>query len=313
MRLKIVGAAAGGGFPQWNCNYYLSRAARHGDPHVVSRTQSSLAASANGKDWMLFNASPDIRTQIANTLELQPDPHGPMRSSPIAAVVLTNADVDHIAGLLSLREQQPFVIYATQRVLDVLDANSIFNVIDRDRVERRVLPLNQSLALSSIDHHSLGITIEAFPVPGKIALFLEDQTLSSEGYGSKEGDTIGIKITSEIAGQSAFYIPGCAKVDSVLATRLRNASVLMFDGTVFTDDEMPKAGVGLKTGKRMGHIAISGAEGSIEALRNLGIKRRIFLHINNTNPILDDRSPEAVFVREMGWEIAFDGMELSYE
>lgn len=311
MRIKIVGSAAGGGFPQWNCNYYLSRAARGNDPHVKSRSQSSIIASSNGHEWVLFNASPDIRSQIENTPELHPNPAAPLRSSPITAVVLTNADVDHIAGLLSLREQQPFAIYATARVLQVLNDNSIFNVVDRSRVARRELILEGITQLRSVDDRPLGISVEAFAVPGKIALFLEDPTLADQGFGSEVGDTVGIKISSDGDTRSAFYIPGCAKVDLSLATRLRSAELLMFDGTVYTDDEMPRAGVGSKTGKRMGHIAISGPDGAIAAMQDLAIKRKIFLHINNTNPILNEQSEEAAHVRAQGWEIAYDGMELS--
>lgn len=311
MRLKVLGSAAGGGFPQWNCNYYLSIAARNNDPHIKPRTQSSLAASASEGRWVIFNASPDIRTQIIENKELHPNDDGLSRNSPISAVVLTNADVDHIAGLLSLREKQPFVIYATKRVLDVLDNNSIFNVLDKEIVQRRKLELGEETELTDAKNQPLGLMIEAFAVPGKIALFLEDQTQSANGFGTATGDTIGIKITSQKSGESAYYIPGCATVDDNLAIRLKSAKLLMFDGTVFDDDEMLNAGVGVKTGARMGHMAISGPSGSIEALKVLNIDRKIYLHINNTNPILDEKSAQAAFVRANGWEIAYDGMEIT--
>src|SRR5918994_1662290 len=175
MRLKIIGSAAGGGFPQWNCNYRLSRAARTGMAGVHSRTQSSIAASVDGAGWVLFNASPDIRQQIAQTPELQPAQDAPLRSTPIRAVVLTNADVDHVAGLLSLRERQPFAIYATTQVLATLEANSIFNVLDPALVPRRTLPPAEELAICDADGHDTGVTVESFPVPGKIALYLEER------------------------------------------------------------------------------------------------------------------------------------------
>jgi pyrroloquinoline quinone biosynthesis protein B len=309
MRLTVIGSAAGGGFPQWNCNYRLSRGARDGEANFRARTQSSLAASANGRDWVLFNASPDIRQQIALTPELQPRADGPLRSTPIRAVILTNADVDHIAGLLSLREREPFAIYATRRVLDVLESNSIFNVLDREIVHRRELPVGESTDILDAHGNRVGITVETFAVPGKVALFLEDKSKADEGFGTKEGDTIGLRIASD-AGAMAFYIPGCAGVDAPLKERLSGADCLFFDGTVYTDDEMITAGVGTKTGARMGHMYISGESGSLAALSDLGIRKRIYVHINNTNPILDAASPEHAAVVAAGWKIAFDGMEV---
>lgn len=310
MYLKVVGSAAGGGFPQWNCNFHLSRDARKGAETIRPRTQSSLAASADDAHWVLFNASPDIRQQIAATPELQPAETAPPRSTPISAVVLTNADVDHIAGLLSLRERQRFVIYATARVLAVLAQNAIFNVVDPALVERRELKLHEISPILDWQNRPTGISVEAFAVPGKIALFLEDQAKAQQGFGTEEGDTIGLKITSGNAVSAVFYIPGCARIDGNLRQRLDQASCLLFDGTVYTDDEMLTSGVGSKTGQRMGHLHISGDDGSMHALADLAIRRRIYVHINNTNPILDNRSPEAAAVRKGGWEIGYDGMEI---
>ena len=309
MRLKIVGSAAGGGFPQWNCNYRLSRAARAGNAGIHERTQSSLAASADGVGWVLFNASPDIRQQIAQTPELQPAPDAPLRSTPIRAVVLTNADVDHIAGLLSLRERQPFAIYASARVLAALAANPIFNVLDPAIVPRRVLPAKGELELCDAGGRGTGVTIESFAVPGKVALYLEDASRPEADYGSEEGDTIAVRVSGG-NGRSAFYIPGCARIDAALRERLADAACLLFDGTVYTDDEMITAGVGQKTGARMGHLAMSGETGSIAGLADVKINRRVFVHINNTNPVLDESSPEHAAIREAGWEVAYDGMEI---
>jgi pyrroloquinoline quinone biosynthesis protein B len=203
LKIRILGSAAGGGFPQWNCNAPLSRAVREGRAGFLPRTQSSIAVSADGESWAVFNASPDLRQQIAATPELQPRADGPLRQSPIEAVVLTNADVDHIAGLINLREREPFSLYATDRVLATLAANSIFNVLAPDVVPRRPLPFNQRLALSGPDG-PLGLTIEAFPVPGKIALFLEKA--GDANFGTAEGDTIGLRISATGAGQArALY------------------------------------------------------------------------------------------------------------
>ena len=314
MKIRIVGSAAGGGFPQWNCNAPLSRAVRDRIEGFLPRTQSSIAASQNGDDWVLFNASPDIRQQINETPELQPRSDGSLRSTPIAAVVLTNADVDHIAGLLSLRERQPFIVYATARVLRTLESNSIFRVLNDAVVERRELPLSGTCALEGPDG-PLGITIETFTVPGKVALFLEDEGEGAENFGTQEGDTIGLRITGSDHGaekqKALFYIPGCARVDEPLRDRLSGADCLLFDGTVFVDDEMHTTGVGEKTGTRMGHMAISGEQGSIAALATVELGRRIFIHINNTNPILDPGSTELKQVRQAGWEVAYDGMEIA--
>ncbi|WP_417687770.1 pyrroloquinoline quinone biosynthesis protein PqqB [Roseibium sp.] len=314
MKIRVLGSAAGGGFPQWNCNAPLSRAVREKRPGFLVRTQSSIAASSDGQGWAVFNASPDIREQIAAAPELQPASGGPLRHTPIKAVVLTNADVDHIAGLLSLREREPFVLYATSRVLKTLAANSIFNVLNPEVVERRELPLEGVTHLEGPDG-PLGLTVETFTVPGKVALFLEND--SDENFGTAPGDTIGIAL-SETQPQprngydrTLYYVPGCATVTEDLKKRLDGGGCLMFDGTVFHDSEMADTGVGEKTGSRMGHMAISGPDGSLSALRGVDLKRRIFVHINNTNPILDPTSDAARAVAEAGWEIGYDGMELT--
>ncbi|TIQ37952.1 MAG: pyrroloquinoline quinone biosynthesis protein PqqB [Mesorhizobium sp.] len=312
MRVKIIGSAAGGGFPQWNCNYRLSRTARAGMAGVHSRTQSCIAASSDGAGWVLFNASPDIRQQIAQTPELQPAADAPLRSTPIRAVVLTNADVDHIAGLLSLRERQPFAIYATAQVLATLAANSIFNVLDPAIVPRRLLAPTEELAIRDADGRETGVVVDAFPVPGKIALYLEQTGDPSADFSSDAGDTIGVRITGAGSRGAVFYIPGCARIDAPLRARVRDAACLLFDGTVYTDDEMIAARVGQKTGARMGHIAMSGQAGSIAGLADLRIGRRIFVHINNTNPVLDENSAEHAAVKAAGWEVASDGMEMEF-
>ncbi|MBZ9799449.1 pyrroloquinoline quinone biosynthesis protein PqqB [Mesorhizobium sp. ES1-4] len=312
MRVKIIGSAAGGGFPQWNCNYRLSRAARAGMAGFQSRTQSSMAASADGAGWVLFNLSPDIRQQIAQTPELQPAFCAPLRSSPIRAAVLTNGDVDHVAGLLSLRERQPFAIYATAQVLATLEANTIFNVLDPAIVPRRLLSPMGETAICDADGEQTGILVDSFAVPGKVALYLEQRGDPDANFGSDAGDTIGVRVTGARSRGAVFYIPACARIDAALATRLAGAACLLFDGTVYTDDEMIIARVGHKTGARMGHIAMSGEAGSVARLANVKIGRRIFVHINNTNPVLDENSTEYAAVRAAGWEIASDGMEMEF-
>lgn len=309
MIIKVLGSAAGGGFPQWNCNARLSRLAWDKQNGVVPRTQSSIAVSANGFRWVVFNASPDIRQQIAATPELQPRSDGPLRNSPICAVALTNADVDHVAGLLSLRERQPFAIYAAQRVLNTLGANSIFNVLAADVVPRRELDLSGALVHLHDRDDDIGVTVQAFAVPGKVALYLEDASKGGN-FGSEDGDTIGLRITAAGSDAVLYYIPGCARADAGLVDLVRGADCLLFDGTVYTDNEMAETGVGEKTGLRMGHVPISSENGSLYAFADAGIKFKAYIHINTTNPILEPGSEAERAVKAAGWEIAYDGMTI---
>jgi pyrroloquinoline quinone biosynthesis protein B len=276
-----------------------------GHASVAKRTQSSIAVSADGVSWAIINASPDIRQQIEATPELQPKPGGALRNSPICAVVLTNGDVDHIGGLLSLRERQPFALYATERVLSVLAQNSIFNVLASNVVRRVPLGIGNRFDVAG----AAGLSIEAFPVPGKIALYLEDAS-KGQGLGTEAGDTIGLKISAPNSA-ALFYIPGCAAIDEALLARVQGASCLLFDGTVFTDSEMPDQGVGEKTGRRMGHVPITGDGGSLFAFGSAQIASKIYVHINTTNPILEQGSEAEQIVRNAGWDIAYDGMALT--
>lgn len=306
MQVRVLGSAAGGGYPQWNCNHPNSRRARAGDAMAPRRTQSSIAVSADGIDWVLFNASPDLRQQINDTPVLHP--RDALRASPIKAAVLTNADVDHVAGLLNLRESQPLRIYATQRVLSVLAANSIFNVLNPTFVSREAMALEQECALTRADGSLLGFSVVPFSVPGKVALWLEDVNRGTN-FGTVEEDTIALEVRS--GGRTRFfYIPGCAHMTEALTARLRGAPLVFFDGTLFTDDEMIRDGVGVKTGARMGHMSVSGADGTLAAFANLDVARRVFIHINTTNPILIADTPERAAVTAAGWEVAYDGMEL---
>lgn len=257
---------------------------------------------------MLLNASPDLRQQIADAPALWPDASGPLRNSPIKSVVVTNADVDHIIGLINLREAQPFSIYASSRVMETIKSNSVFNVLNETIVPRHQLPLDKTIPLEGAGQ-DLGMSIKAFAVPGKIALFLEDKS-DKKGFGSREGDTIGLEVKETASGKTFYYIPGCAEVDPPLADTLRGAALVFFDGTLFTDDEMIAQGLLNKTGQRMGHISMSGPDGSIAAFKPLGVKRKVYVHINNSNPVLDENSRERKEAEAAGWEIGYDGMEL---
>jgi pyrroloquinoline quinone biosynthesis protein B len=305
MQARILGAAAGGGFPQWNSNALGCRRARAGDPRAKSRTQASLAVSTDGDLWFLLNASPDLRQQIEVNVCLHPR-HG-LRSSPIAGVVLTGGDVDAIAGLLTLRERQPFTVYGTAQIHQVLDANPIFEVLARDVVTRQCISVDVPIPLSLPDGRASGLSVTLFPVPGKTPLYLEEggvAPLIIEGE-----QTVGALITD--GSRRLFFIPGCARMTDALAQRLQGADVVLFDGTLWTDDEMLRASVGSKTGMRMGHMSVSGPNGTISAFETIDVRRKILLHINNSNPILLDDSSERAEVEANGWEVAYDGMEIA--
>jgi pyrroloquinoline quinone biosynthesis protein B len=306
LRIVVLGSAAGGGFPQWNCNCTNCQRARAGDPAALPRTQSSLAVSADGERWLLLNASPDLRQQIIETPALHP--RDGARHSPIAAVLLTNADVDHVAGLLTIRERWPFSLYATERVHATLTHDSIFNVLNADLVVRRRVAIDEQLPIADAAGSPLGLDVTVIPVPGKVALYLENQA-ADENFGTVPEDTVGLVVTERETGASFVYVPGCGEISPVLAKRLDGEALVLFDGTVWQDDEMSRTGVGAKTGRRMGHMPISGNDGSLTTLRDIRIDRRIYVHINNTNPILLSDSAERAAVEAAGWEVAYDGME----
>jgi pyrroloquinoline quinone biosynthesis protein B len=306
MRTIVLGAAAGGGFPQWNSNAAACRSARRGDPGVQARDQTSLAVSADGHRWFLLNASPDLRAQIAKSEILWPSDG--LRSSPIAGVVLTGADVDAVAGLLSMRERQQFALYATGEVQAALAANPIFEVLAPDCVERRVLPLDSPVPLTGVGGYDSGLDVLAFPVPGKIPLWCEG---GRDPGVAESGHSVGLALADRGRSAHVFFVPGCAAVTPALARRLYGAAAVFFDGTLWEDDEMIRRGVGEKTGRRMGHMSMSGENGAIAALRDLAIGRKIFVHINNTNPVLLEGSPERAAVEAAGWTIAHDGLALT--
>lgn len=275
----------------------MCRLAWAGDKRVKARTQASLAVSADGEQWVLLNATPDLRTQLLATPVLQPQ--SAVRGSPIAAVVLTGAEVDQVAGLLALREREAFSVFATAETMAALSANPIFGVLAPGVVTRTVVARDAPFALPG------GLRAELFAVPGKVALYLEgeDPALAAETDAN-----VGVEI---ICGPRRLaYVPGAAAVTTALRARLARADVILFDATLFRDDEMIKSGTGDKTGRRMGHMPLDGADGTLAALAGLG-SRRILTHINNTNPILIEDSPERRKVQAAGFEIAEDGMEIA--
>jgi pyrroloquinoline quinone biosynthesis protein B len=306
LRVVVLGAAAGGGVPQWNCGCQVCRKARTEHPELRS-TQASIAVSADGDHWFLINASPDLRQQLIATPQLHPKA-GELRHSPISGVILTNGEVDAVAGLLSMREGWPFTIYAQARVLSILGDNSIFNVLNEKNVRRQPIELNEAFEPTLPDGAKSGIEVLPFAVPGKGAWYLEGKV--HPGGGDDAGDTLGLRVRDKATGKYFYFLAACAGVTDGLKVRLAGASLVFFDGTVWRDDELITAGLGNKTGQGMGHIAMSGDSGAIESLAGLDIDRKIFLHINNSNPALLRSSPERKMVEGAGWQIPEDGTEI---
>jgi pyrroloquinoline quinone biosynthesis protein B len=307
LRIVVLGAAAGGGVPQWNCGCPVCQAARTERPELQS-TQASIAISADSEHWFLINASPDLRQQLIATPQLHPKGLR-LRHSPISGVILTNSEVDAVAGLLSMREGSPFTVYAHPRVLAILKANSIFNVLSETNVKRQPIAIDEAFEPILPDGSPSGIEILPFAVPGKGAWYLEGKAHPAGNDGT--GDTLGLRIADKASGKHFYFLAACARVTPELKQRLAGASLIFFDGTVWRDDELIAAGLGAKTGQAMGHIAMSGDNGAIAALADIGIDRKIFLHINNSNPALLRDSAERMTAEGAGWQIPADGMEIT--
>jgi pyrroloquinoline quinone biosynthesis protein B len=306
LRIVVLGAAAGGGVPQWNCGCSVCRAARGDHPELRS-TQASIAISADGDHWFLINASPDLRQQLIATPQLHPKA-GLLRHSPIAGVILTNGEIDAVAGLLSMREGSPFTIYAHHKVLAILRANSIFNVLNEKTVRRAPIEVDQPFEPTLPDGSPSGIKVLPFTVPGKAAWYLEGKVHPGGSDGT--GDTLGLRICNKATGKYLYFLAACADVTDDLKSRLAGAPLVLFDGTVWRDDELIAAGLGGKTGQAMGHIAMSGDRGAIEQLAGLDIGQKLFLHINNSNPALLRGSAERKIVERAGWQIPSDATEI---
>ncbi len=297
MELIVLGAAAGGGLPQWNCIGGQSR--RAWSREIPMQTQASVAIGSRKTGYVVINASPDLRTQILQTRALQPDldhPNGP-RNTPIRAVVVTNGDVDNIAGLLNLREKQAFSLYGPEAVIEILRQNSVFQVLDPEFVE--IQPLDAGTAITPIE----GLSLTLFPVAGKAPLYLEADLGIASG---QSGFTSGVEI--HYGARRILIMSSCAHIDSALKQRIQDADLLLFDGTVYEDDEMVQQGLGQKTGRRMGHLPITASDGPLVTLAEATRTRKLFFHINNTNPIWDTDSVAFRHITDAGWEVSHDGM-----
>lgn len=298
MQLMLLGSAAGGGFPQWNCWCPTCRIARSAPERARSRTQSSLAVSADGLHWFLCNASPDVREQIAR---LPAEPSDAMRLVPVDGVIATDAELDHTLGLALLREARALDVYATRAVHETLECDSHLLPVIRAFADITVheLPLDGCTELTDREGRASGLVVEPFAVPGDAPRFARHE---------RPGHTVGLTIRDTATGGSCAFVPGCGGFDDALFDRLARVDVLLFDGTFFTDDEMPALGLSDRTARAMGHVPVSGDDGSLARLAELPCREKVYTHINNTNPMLIDDSAQRAMVEAAGVRVGEDGM-----
>jgi pyrroloquinoline quinone biosynthesis protein B len=302
MKIKVLGSSAGGGFPQWNCNCRNCDGVRRGTLRATPRTQSSIIVGTSDEDWLLVNASPDILTQIAAHPELQPARR--QRDSGIAAALVIDAQIDHITGLLMLRERDtPLPLYVTDVVWrELMDSFPLTSILSHYcGLERHTIPLfGGSFTIPELQD----VSVEALALTSKAPPY------SPHRNSGKAGDNIGLVFTDQVSGKRAFYAPGLGEVEPHVLMAMRQADLVLVDGTCWSNDEMIRLGLSKKSAADMGHLAQTGAGGMIEVLDSLDRKgvRKVLIHINNTNPILVDDSPEGRLLAEHGIEVAFDGM-----
>jgi len=301
MRVRVLGAGAGGGFPQWNCNCRNCDGVRKGSIRAQPRTQSSITVSPDGVNWVLFNASPDVLAQIKAFAPLQPA--RAIRDTGVRAIVLVDGQIDHTTGLLMLREGKPLEIWCTDMVHeDLTTGHPLFHVLGHYcGVNWHRLPTGagDSFAIDGIPH----LTFTAVPLQSKAPPY------SPHRDNPHEGDNVGVSITDVRTGKKLFYAPGLGEIEPHLEPFLRQADALMVDGTFWTDDEMIRLGISKKRAREIGHLPQSGDDGMIRVLQPLRATRKILIHINNTNPILDEDSPERTELERAGIEVAYDGLE----
>ena len=302
MFIRVLGSAAGGGFPQWNCNCRNCDGVRNGTIRAQSRTQSSIAVSPDGAGWILLNASPDVLSQFRAFVRLQPA--RALRDTAVRAIVLVDAQIDHTVGLLMLREGAPLVVYCTSRVQeDLTRGNPLFPVLQHYcGVQWHPIAADAATPFSVVGAERLSFT--AVPLSSKPPPY------SPYRKEPQPGDNIGLRIVDRRSGKALFYAPGLGRIEPHLSPFLSDADCLLVDGTFWTDDELIRLGVSDKRAREMGHLAQSGPGGMLEVLKRLPRNRKILIHINNTNPILDEDSAERAVLRAEGIEVAYDGMEI---
>lgn len=304
LHVLVLGSAAGGAFPQWNCGCANCEAVRGGVPGFTARSQDCVAVSANGHEWFLLNASPDVLRQLHDNRQLWPRA---LRHSPVLGVVLTNGDLDHVLGLFQLRESQPLALYATARVHAGLRQNAALRTLQRfdGHLRTHDLQLGQRCELHSADGLPSGIIVEAVAVPGKPPLHLTDD------YEPHGEDNVALRVFTASSG-TLVYASAVADVRTARPL-FQGCAALLLDGTFWSEDELPGLGVNMGPARTMAHQPIGGPEGSLHALRNLGVPRRLFTHLNNTNPLLNSNSAAYAEVVAQGWEVAFDGLQIVVE
>jgi pyrroloquinoline quinone biosynthesis protein B len=302
MFVHVLGSGAGGGFPQWNCNCTNCKGVREGTIKASPRTQSSIAISANGTDWILFNASPDIKKQLDDFPALQPARQ--VRDTAISAIVITDAQIDHVTGMLTLREHnKPWDVYTTKAVYEDLTTGfPVFNILGHFR---------------GINHHEIATDESSFTIPTAEGLVFTAVPLKSEAppysphrHNTVPGDNIGMRIEDTRTGKNLFYAPGLGVAEPHVMEYMANADMVLVDGTVWTDDEMSHEGISNKRAKEMGHLDQSSKGGIMEILSGMDKPRKFLIHINNTNPILNEESPQRKTLEAAGIEVSYDGMDI---
>ena len=302
MFVHVLGSGAGGGFPQWNCNCANCKGVREGTIKANPRTQSSIAVSADGKDWILFNTSPDIKKQLDDFPALQPARE--VRDTAITAIVITDAQIDHSTGMLTLREHnKPWEVYTTKAVYEDLTTGfPVFNILGHFR---------------GINHHEIATDQSSFTIPSAEGLIFTAVPLKSEAppysphrHNTVPGDNIGMKIEDTRTGKNLFYAPGLGVAEPHVLEYMSNADAVLVDGTVWTDDEMSNEGISDKRAQEMGHLDQSSEGGIMSLLNAMQKPRKILIHINNTNPILNEESEQRQILNKAGIEVAYDGMDI---
>jgi pyrroloquinoline quinone biosynthesis protein B len=295
MWFRVLGAAAGGGFPQWNCHCFNCSRLRLGTLRAKARSQAQAAVSSDGHSWHLLNASPDLRGQIENAAFLWPATG--VRHSPIRSVILTSAEIDAVTGLLSLREFQPFTVYSTQAVQDILLCqNNLFHALQRlpNQVKWRVF------SSGGVFQPDTGLPVQTIPLRSDYPAFVTTTHQPQEA---------GVGLALGNGGRHLLFLPAVGEITEELLGQMEQSDLLLFDGTFWSDDELIRVQQGARTARQMNHVPMSGPGGSLEVLSKLKRPRKVYMHINNTNPVLDEDSPEHRAVVDAGWELAFDGME----
>jgi pyrroloquinoline quinone biosynthesis protein B len=304
MQVRVLGSAAGGGVPQWNCACRNCVAIRKGHFFGRPRLQTQVAICESGDSWFLLGASPDLRQQIEASTALQP--HGSVRSSPIAGAVLASADIDHVLGLLLLRELHPFQVWATQPVIEILCAgNSMFRMLNRseNQVRWNTIRPEHEFRLQSVEGSDCGITCRAVQLSSRYPTYAD---LTPHG----DAALVGLVLKSP-AGKTLGFFPQLPLLTDELKRLFASFDCLLLDGTFWSNDELIRVQGAAQTALEMGHIPVGGKEGTLSRLSDLATPRRMYIHINNTNPMLNETSPEHRAVREAEWELAYDTWHIS--